>query len=88
MYTDESRYSGKNDNFDYKLVIFHDLCSRADVLDSTKAYPTILRGLALDHYYTSIKWAIQTYNLSFNQICDLTRNYFEGSEYKRGILGR
>ena len=90
MYTDESRYSGENDNFDYKLVIFHDLCSRVDIPDNikAKAYPTMLRSLALDHYYTSIKGAIQTYNLSFEQICDSTRNYFEGPEYKRGVLGR
>jgi hypothetical protein len=53
MYTDESKYSGENDNFDYKLVIFHDICSRVDIPDSikAKAYPTMLRGLALDHYY-------------------------------------
>ena len=60
MYTDESRYSGENDNFDYKLVIFHDLCSRADIPDDikAKAYPTMLQSLTLDYYYTSIKGAI------------------------------
>jgi hypothetical protein len=62
MYTDESRYSSENDNFDYKLVIFNDLCSRADIPDigdiRAKAYLTMLRGLALDHYYSSIKGAI------------------------------
>jgi hypothetical protein len=90
MYTDESKYSGENDNFDYKLVIFNDMCSRVDIPDAIKAraYPTMLRSLALDHYYTTIKGAIQTYNLSFDQICESTRTYFEGSEYKRGILGR
>jgi hypothetical protein len=92
MYTDESRYSREDDNFDYKLIIFHDLYSRADILDTgdirAKAYPTILRGLALDHYYSSIKAAIQTYNLSFDQICESTRSYFEGSEYKHSILSK
>jgi hypothetical protein len=60
MYTDESKYSSENDNFDYKLVIFHDLCKRVDIPDriKAKAYPTMLQGLALDHYYTSIKVAI------------------------------
>ena len=26
LYTDESKYSGENDNFDFKLTIFMDLC--------------------------------------------------------------
>jgi hypothetical protein len=90
MYTDESRYSREDDNFDYKLIIFYDLCDRADIPDNikAKAYLTILRGLALDHYYSNIKAAIQTYNLSFDQICESTRSYFEGSEYKRSILSK
>lgn len=68
MYTDESKYSGENDNFDYKLVIFNDICSRVDIPDNikAKAYLMMLRGLALDHYYSSIKGAISTYNLSFD----------------------
>jgi hypothetical protein len=90
MCTDESRYSGGNDNFAYKLVIFHDLCSRADIPDDTKtkAYSTVLRELALDHYHTNIKGPAQAYNLSFDQIYEYTRTYFEGPEYKRGVLGQ
>lgn len=44
MYTDEMKYSGENDNFDYKLVIFNDFCDRADVPEAAKAkaYPTML----------------------------------------------
>ena len=44
IYMDKSRYSGENDNFDYKLVIFYNLCSRADIPDDikAKAYLTIL----------------------------------------------
>jgi hypothetical protein len=44
MYTDKSKYSGENDNFDYKLVIFNDLYNRVDILESikAKAYPTML----------------------------------------------
>jgi hypothetical protein len=88
IYTDGSKYSGDNDNFDFKLVIFHDLCNRADVPEEAKvkAYPTMLRGLALDYYYTNLKNVAQT--LSFDQICDATRHYFEGPEYRRGILGQ
>src|SRR6266516_285391 len=88
MYREDNKYSGEDDNFDFKLVIFHDHCSRADVPQEAKvkAYPTMLRGLALDHYYTNSKNVAQV--LSFDQICDATRNYFEGPEYRRGILGQ
>ena len=46
----------------------------------------MLRGLVLDYYYTNLKSV--TLTLSFDQICDATRNYFEGPEYRWGILGR
>ena len=68
MYEEEYKYSGDNDNFDFKLVIFHDLCARADVLEIAKgkAYPTMLRGSALDHYYTNLNNNTQA--VPFDQI--------------------
>jgi len=65
MYTEDNKYSGENDNFDFKLVIFHDLCNRADIPQEVRirAYPTMLRSLALDHYYTNLKKAAQTLTL-------------------------
>jgi hypothetical protein len=88
IYTDERKYSGENDNFDFKLVIFHDLCRKAGVTEELKpmAYSTMLTGLALDHFYANLKNAIQT--IPFSQMCDATRNYFEGPEYKRSILSK
>ena len=57
IYLVDNKYSRENNNFDFKLVIFHDLCARASVLEAAKvkAYSTMLRGLALDHYYTNLK---------------------------------
>jgi len=46
----------------------------------------MLRGLALNHYYTNLKNI--TLTLLFNQIYNATRNYFKGPKYRRGILGR
>src|SRR6266568_8013257 len=48
IYTEDNKYSGEDDNFDFKLTIFHDLCNRADVPQEAKAkaYPTMLCGLA------------------------------------------
>ncbi|KHJ32401.1 hypothetical protein EV44_g3490 [Erysiphe necator] len=43
----------------------------------------MLRGLALDYYYTNIA----THRIaSFDQVCDATRKYFEGPEFKRNAL--
>ena len=54
---EDNKYSGEDDNFDFKLIIFHNLCNRADIPQKAKvkAYPTMLRNLALDHYYTNLK---------------------------------
>lgn len=62
MYTEDNKYSRENDNFDFKLVIFYDLCNKADIPQEVRirAYPTMLRGLALDYYYTNLKDATKT----------------------------
>lgn len=31
MYTDEAKYSSENDDFTFKLTIFHDICDKANV---------------------------------------------------------
>lgn len=36
IYTDKIKYSGENNNFDYKLVIFYNLCNKADMLENIK----------------------------------------------------
>src|SRR6266480_1542147 len=80
------KYSGENDNFDFKLTVFHDLCNRADIPDciKAKAFPTMLRGLALDFYYANIV----NKHLNFDGTCNAITNYFEGPEYKRSILAK
>jgi len=69
-------------------MIFHDLCQKASVPSQAfdQAYSTMLRGLALNHYYTNRKNVTQT--ISFEQMCNATRNYFEGPEHKRNVLNR
>ena len=54
---EDNKYSGEDDNFDFKLIIFHDLCSKADMPQKAKvkAYPIMLRGLVFDYYYTNLK---------------------------------
>ena len=54
---EDNKYSGEDNNFNFKLAIFYNLYSRANIPQEAKvkAYPTILRGLALNHYYTNLK---------------------------------
>lgn len=83
MYTEESKYSGEDDNFDRKLTIFNDLCDRVGIPQEAKikGFPTMLRGIALNFYYENKA----TYT-TFDSICNAIRNHFEGPEYKRGVL--
>jgi hypothetical protein len=86
LYTEEEKYSGGNDNFDQKLLIFNDNCDAAGIPPNMryKAYPRMLRGLAKDHYFSNLRNSSQTLNL--DQLCTATRNYFEGEEYRRRML--
>jgi len=44
----------------------------------------MLRGLALNYYYTNLK--SKPLGVPFNKLCKAIRNYFKGLEYKRDIL--
>ena len=86
LYTNESKYSGENDNFDFKLTIFMDRCQKADIpkQEFSQAYSTILRGLVLNHYYTNLK--SNPLSVPFNKLYKAIYNYFKGSKYTRNIL--
>jgi hypothetical protein len=83
MYTEESKYSGEDDNFDRKLTIFNDLYNRIGIPQEVKikGFPTMLRSITLNFYYGN-KATYTTFDSIYNAI----RNYFKGLEYKRGIL--
>ena len=53
IYIEESKYGGNRDSFDFKLAIFHNIYRRINILykAKAKAFPTILKGLALNFYY-------------------------------------
>ena len=53
IYTKEQKYGGINKSLNYKLIIFYDIYNQADVPQEAylKVFPTILKGLALDHFY-------------------------------------
>jgi hypothetical protein len=51
--SDEIKYSGVDDSFDFKLKIFYDKCELAQVPPSAylRGFSNMLTGLALTHYY-------------------------------------
>ena len=83
MYTEESKYSKKNDNFNYKLTIFNDFYNRVDIPQKVKikGFLIILYGITLNFYYKDKA----TY-ITFNSICNAICNHFKGLEYKREVL--
>ncbi len=89
LYTNEAKYSGENDTFSFKLTIFHDMCDRADVLQSAKlkAFSIMLKSLTFDYYYSNMFTSTVTV-ITFDEICFSMRNYFEDAEYRRGILSK
>jgi hypothetical protein len=51
LYTEEQKYGGVNESFDFKLTIFNDICKRSGLPPAAYviAFPSMLKGLAQDH---------------------------------------
>lgn len=84
IYTNKVKYSDENISFAFKLMTFHDICTRLDVSQETllKAFPTMPTGLALDYYYSNSKISITA---TFDEICELINIYFERAEYMKSV---
>ena len=85
IYTEEQKYNGINGSFNLKLAIFLNICQRVDLPASCllRAFPTMLKGLALDHFYNN-----QLSGLTYEEACSSTRNFFEGPGYQRRNLDK
>ena len=55
IYTEESKYRGNKESFDFKLAIFYNIYRCANILykAKAKAFFIILKGLALNFYYSN-----------------------------------
>lgn len=75
-YTKNVKYSNYNNNFIFKLAIFHDIRFRVHVVlkAKIKTFFTILKGLALDNF--SINIGIISIIMNFNQICYLIKKKY------------
>ena len=83
MYTEESKYSKEDNNFNRKLTIFNNLYNKVGIPQEAKikGFLIILYGITLNFYYGNKA----TYTI-FNSICNAIRNHFEGLKYKRRVL--
>ncbi len=90
LYTDEAKYSEKNDNFSFKLIMFNDMCDRIDVSSEAKlkALLTMFKGLALNYYYKNMTSKNKNHSITFDDVCVSIMSYFEDAEYKRSILNK
>jgi hypothetical protein len=86
LYTEEKKYGGDGNSFDYKYNIFIDLCEKAELLIDAyfKAFFIMLKRAVLKHYYITCKTDLKITQLV--NLCYSIRNTFEGAEYKRSIL--
>lgn len=84
FYTDKEKYSGDNDNFDFKLSIFYEISRRAEVPTDMlyKAFPMMLRESALEFFHANYDSLPST----FKELCTYMRSNFEGDEYQRNML--
>ena len=67
IYIEESKYKSNRDSFNFKLTIFYNIYRCTNILykAKVKAFPIILKGLALNFFYLN-----NTINkLSFQDIC-------------------
>jgi hypothetical protein len=82
VYTNRQKYD-RSTSFDYKLTIFYNICKRSGLSRKRYAtvFPTMLKGLAEDYYYSS-----NLADKSFEDTCIHIRNFFEGPEYYRKNL--
>jgi hypothetical protein len=83
-YTDDIKYGSEGDNFGLKLMIFYDICDRVGVPKEAyrKALPVMLKGLALDYYYSDLINSTFT----FEQLCQAIQHHFEDANYRRSTL--
>jgi hypothetical protein len=83
IYTEESKYSKEDNNFNRKLTIFNDLYNKVNIPQEAKikGFLIMLHSITLNFYYENKA----TY-VTFNGICNAIHNHFKGLEYKHGVL--
>ncbi|RKF60188.1 hypothetical protein GcC1_168013, partial [Golovinomyces cichoracearum] len=85
MYNIDEKYGGTCiESFSYKIKMFLDSCSRAQLIENalSLAFPFMLKLTALEFYYSSF----QGFNLTIERLIQRFQDRFEGEEYRRNAL--
>src|SRR6266700_7862526 len=79
MYTEELKYNGINNSFNYKLTIFYNICNQFNVPQKAynKALLIMLTGLALNQYFNG-----RLSNLLFKDTYRHFHGFFKGPGFK------
>ena len=82
LYIDKQKYSGDSDNFKFKYSILLNLYKYVEMLKDAylKAFPTMLKGAALNYYYTNYK--LNPHIILLIDLRDNIKQYFKGAEHK------
>ena len=86
MYSNEAKYSDKNDSWNFKFIIFHDMCAKAEVSETIKlmTFSIMFKNFVLNYYYSNV--TVWKPALNFVQTCVSISSYFEDAEYKQNVL--
>ena len=56
MYSDETKYSDENDSWNFKFIIFHDMCTKIEMSEIIKSmtFSIMFKNFVLNYYYSNI----------------------------------
>jgi hypothetical protein len=85
IYRKENKFKNKNDNFDFKIMIFYDKCNVIELFEHVymQAVSIMLEECVLSHFYSN-----RMYVMTFNHFCINIKRYFEESKWQRHNLNK
>jgi hypothetical protein len=85
IYRKEDKFKNKNDNFDFKIIIFYDKCNVIELFKHVymQVASIMLEERALNHFYSN-----RMYAMTFSQFCINMKRYFEESKWQRYNLNK
>jgi hypothetical protein len=81
----DNKFKNKNDNFDFKIMIFYDKCNVIELFEHVYIQIALimLEKRALNHSYSN-----RVYAIIFHQFCINIKRYFEQSKWQRYNLNK
>ena len=86
MYSNETKYNDENDSWNFKFIVFHNMCVKIKMSETVKlmTFLIMFKNFVLNYYYFNvIVWKLA---LNFVQACVSINNYFKNAEYKQNVI--